>query len=123
MDTKDPKAEQNLLRDFRAPGEEAGRNTARTGVQAGERAPAQTTEGRRVDVGHCTCTLRAAKKRKARGGEMGDAAGEGSTSQRWHRCLLMVQGCPHSSTLTVQTQGSILNTGKRCCSQVSLSFF
>lgn len=54
---------------------------------------------------------------------MGDAAGEGQTSQRWHGCLLLAQGCPHSSTLTVQTQGSTLNVEKRGCAQVSLSFF
>lgn len=69
MDTKDAKAEHNRGGSSEHLGKrQAGRNTARTGVKTGcgERVPAQTTEGRHAGGGHCTRTLRAAQKGKAR---------------------------------------------------------
>lgn len=63
MDTKDPEAERSLLRNLRAPGEEAGRQ------EHGTDGSASRTRGEDEAGRPCTHTLRAPQKRKAREGK------------------------------------------------------
>lgn len=99
MDSKDAEAERSLLRKLGAPGEEAGRQGHGTDRSAGR------TRGEEHGWKALHSHPQGATEEKGPGGEMGDTAGEGRAYQGLHRHLLVVQGCPHSPTLTVQTQG------------------
>lgn len=126
MDTKDSEAEQDLSSDLRASREEAGRKhrveVSSSQTQGKWHRPRSSREGTRGGE-PCVSTLGVhqresssvgCRSRQGRGDGRGDEKGEDlwrtvqvfpSDASPARSAGFPVQGCPHSPTLTLQTQG------------------